>query len=120
MSYARTGYWVVLFSVAVAVATAHVRDVVRESRLVFRETRLSSGLEPLVDLRNVSGRLLMTNINVPVVGFFADAPAFGVCGIDAVGVAGNLNTKGCQIAFMRRSEYWRTQRPEYFVFFWKP
>jgi len=64
--------------------------------------------------------LFMTNINVPVVGFLAQAPGFGVCEPRAIGGDGSIDLSRCKTAFMRRYEYWSQQRPRYFFYFDHP
>jgi hypothetical protein len=74
-------------------------------------------LLPLLDLSRYKGKLFMTNINVPSVGFFSESPGYGVCGRDAVSLVGKLDTATCKVAQMRRQQFWRTQHPDYFFYF---
>ena len=75
---------------------------------------------PLNAISGYKGALFMTNINVPTVGFLTRAPGFGVCGPASVSKDGNLNLRACKTAFMRRYDYWLSQRPHYFFYFTLP
>ena len=68
-------------------------------------------------LKAFKGKAFMTNINVPTIGFVIEYPGFGVCSPESISPEGEIDTSGCKIAFVRRFDYWKEQRPEIFVFF---
>jgi hypothetical protein len=74
----------------------------------------------LADIRQFGGHLFMTNINSPTVGLFTGDTGYGVCGLDALPDTGGIDASKCRIAFMRRQEFWATQRPHYYFFFSAP
>jgi hypothetical protein len=74
----------------------------------------------LADLKSFPGALFMTNINTPIIGFFARAPGYGVCELDSLPDAGGVNSQACRIDFQRRHAYWAAQPPRYFYFFRAP
>jgi hypothetical protein len=75
---------------------------------------------PLNAISRYKGSLFMTNINVPTVGFLTRAPGFGVCGPKSVKKDGSLDLLACKTAFVRRYDYWLSQRPRYFFYFTSP
>lgn len=68
-------------------------------------------------LREFKGKMFMTNINVPTIGFLVEYPGFGVCGPESISPQGKVDTTSCKIAFVKRHAYWKEQKPEIFVFF---
>ncbi len=75
---------------------------------------------PLHALERFRGFLFMTNINVPTVGVITKAPGFGVCPPESVEADGGFKLRLCKTAFMKRYDYWTTQRPKYFYYFDTP
>ncbi len=75
---------------------------------------------PLHALERFRGALFMTNINVPTVGVIVRAPGFGACPPESVETNGGFQLRLCKTAFMRRYDYWTTQRPQYFYYFHTP
>ncbi|MBK8065030.1 MAG: hypothetical protein IPK29_14020 [Betaproteobacteria bacterium] len=108
------------FVLGASTLSAIVVGVATDGLSLYREARTPSYLEPLSDLKKFKGKLFMTNINLPTVGFFVEGPGYGVCGLEAVGSNGTLDSKECKISFVRRVEHWQSQQPELFFFFWSP
>jgi hypothetical protein len=94
--------------------------VATEGLALYGQARTPSYLVPLAELKKFHGKLFMTNINLPTVGFFVEGPGYGVCGLEAVGADGKVDSKECKISFVRRVKYWQSQQPDLFFFFWSP
>ena len=109
-----------IFLLAVGVATAVGRTELHALKEMVKQTRAPNVVEQLAGLKKYSGELFMTNINLPTVAFFSEAPGFGVCELETVAADGTLHDKRCKVAYMRRLEYWQKQPPQYFFFFWHP
>lgn len=107
-----------LFAAVATVAAVSVRTEAELARIGERATEPNE-LEPLVLLAGYKGRLFMTNINVPTIGFFAQSPGYGVCGRDSIQPGGKLTRDDCKMAQMRRQSFWREKRPEIFIYFKK-
>ena len=99
---------------------AVARNVTNELSYIHRLGQNAGRLNLLYDIRRFHGELFMTNINVPTVGFLTEAPGFGVCGPDSVKQDGRFDLLECKTSFMRRYDYWLTQRPRYFFYFSLP
>ena len=108
-----------LILVALMAAVSAVARATLEVKQILNRATEPNELAPLVSLQAYKGRLFMTNINVPSIGFFTESPGYGVCGRDSVGIDGALTVTECKIQQMRRNEYWLTQRPEHFIYFKK-
>jgi hypothetical protein len=106
-----------LFLLGVAAVAAFARSAFTDVRSLVAQVRHDQLLENFSGLKKHGGKLFMTNINLPTVGFFANAPGYGVCELDAVGVKGEVASDRCKVSYMRRQEYWRSQQPEYFFLF---
>jgi hypothetical protein len=91
-----------------------------ELKMIRQLTQDAQKYEPLNDIGRFRGQLFMTNINVPTVGFLAQAPGFGVCSPRAIGMDGKLDVRYCKSALMKRYDYWAAQRPMLFYYFDKP
>jgi hypothetical protein len=76
--------------------------------------------QPLEAISRFQHQFFMTNINIPTVGFLANAPGYGVCNPEAIGRDGSLDIKHCKSALMRRHDYWAAQRPALFYYFDDP
>jgi hypothetical protein len=87
---------------------------------VYAQSKVPHKWEPLEEVRRFRGNLFMTNINVPTVGFLTQAPGFGVCAPEAVGDNREIALKHCKVGFMRRFDFWASQRPRYFYYFEAP
>jgi hypothetical protein len=112
-----------LFAAAVALNSVfrdYRRDARYELRMIYRHAKDARTYEALNDVGKFRGQLFMTNINIPTVGFLADAPGFGVCNPQAIGTAGEIDIKYCKSALMRRYEYWAAHRPALFYYFDDP
>lgn len=96
------------------------RNVTNEVGYIQRLGQNPQKWDPLYDIRRFNGELFMTNINVPTVGFLTSAPGFGVCSPDSVKKDSEFNLRECKTSFMRRYDYWLTQRPRYFFYFSAP
>lgn len=107
-----------LFAALTTIAAICTRAAVEMVQISERATEPNE-LEPLTSLTSYKGRLFMTNINVPTIGFFAESPGYGVCGRDSVEPDGKLNRDDCKMAQMRRQKYWSGERPEIFIYFKK-
>lgn len=110
---ALTGICLALIDGSIAV----FRNVTNEVGYIQRLGQNPQKWDPLYDIRRFNGDLFMTNINVPTVGFLTSAPGFGVCSPDSVKKDGEFNLRECKTSFMRRHDYWLTQRPRYFFYF---
>ena len=95
-----------------------VMGVATQSVNLLSDATKPSYLEPLKDLKQFHNKLFLTNINLPLVGFFANGPGYGVCGLEAIGRNGQIDSSECKISFVRRKAYWDSQRPDLFIFFW--
>lgn len=84
------------------------------------QTIATSKYARLADLQAFSGELFMTNINSPLVGFFTQAPGYGVCDFGALASDMGVDSQACLIDFQRRHAYWANQAPRYFFFFRAP
>ena len=49
----------------------------------------------LESLRWFSGKLYLTNINTPTVGFFVNGAGYGVCGPDSITNLGEIDRSKC-------------------------
>lgn len=70
----------------------------------------------LLDLRQFSGKLYMTNVYTSTTGFFAQSPGYGVCSPDSLSDSGKIDVSQCQVAFMKQHDLYATQKPKYFFF----
>jgi hypothetical protein len=92
--------------------------IATQSINLLKDATKPSYLEPLKDLKQFHHKLFLTNINLPLVGFFANGPGYGVCGLEAIGRSGQIDSSECKISFARRKAYWDSQKPDLFIFFW--
>lgn len=111
-------YRLCLFVIGVFSLCALVKGTLVEGISIAKVVKAGNYLDPMKDLKSLHGKLFMTNINLPAVGFFVDGPGFGVCGLDTVSDAGKIDSKQCKISFLKKTSQWRTQEPEVFIFFW--
>jgi hypothetical protein len=110
-----TRAFLVFFAIVISTSIV-VRASIDASRIV-QQAAEPNELSSLSQLDRYRGALFMTNINVPIIGFFTSSPGFGVCGLDSVSVDGVLNRQDCKVAQMRRQRYWDQQQSKYFFFF---
>ncbi|MGC2520394.1 MAG: hypothetical protein WA373_14960 [Burkholderiales bacterium] len=89
----------------------------QDYRIVLKANLGSNPNLELEDLKQFSGELYATNVNTPVVGFFVNAPGFGVCDDETITPDGSVDTSNCQIAMMRRRDVYAQQAPRYFFLF---
>jgi hypothetical protein len=95
-------------------ALAIERDALRDILGKWRNNHYAD----LQDLKRFAGELYVTNINTPTVGFFTEAPGYGVCGPETITADGAVDKTQCKIAFMRRADLHDQQPPRYFFYFW--
>jgi hypothetical protein len=101
-----------------SVFTDYRRDERYQRRMIYQHAKDARfTYDALNDLEKFRGQLFMTNINVPTVGFLTRAPGFGVCGPQAIGIAGEIDLQYCKSALMKRYDYWAARRPALFYYF---
>lgn len=102
------------------VAAKYARNWQTDLGAIYAHGRNARMWEPLNVIRGFQGQLFMTNINIPTVGFLANAPGYGVCNPEAIGKEGIIDVSHCKSALMRRHAYWAKQRPALFYYFDDP
>jgi hypothetical protein len=101
-----------------SVFTDYRRDERYQRRMIYQHAKDARfTYDALNDLEKFRGQLFMTNINIPTVGFLTRAPGFGVCGPQAIGIAGEIDLQYCKSALMKRYDYWAARRPALFYYF---
>lgn len=98
------GVWIVRFGGAFwAEYKGQVRSFMSPNKYVQLEA-----------IRKFGGELYMTDANNPIIGFFVNAPGFGVCDENSIGDNGQISQSNCHMSPMRQWRLYEFQEPRYF------